>query len=290
MADATSNQNLSYDAKLANDQCEGEIASSEQVVINGFVSMLYGTGHIDNADDADGHIPFGVAVKQAVGDNSSDGLTGDGSNKVITEAGKTITRVSVTGASSDADNGKLVYATDNQTLTLTKPTTGLPFGFVKRWITSTYCEVRMFTLGEAIMWGFVPRKETVFLGVVSSMALGGTAAADLLKYTLRKHSKITDFYAYPVSVDDAITAGDQTLNLEIGTTNLTGGELNLTEAECDALDDLGTKTSASSITANNEGHEGDVVTVELQSGGTAFTDDKLGAFGLYMDLTILPGA
>lgn len=59
-----------------------------------------------------------------------------------------------------------------------------------------------------------------------------------------------------------------TLNVEIGTTNLTGGEVALTTASCDTL---GEKTAGSAVTAANTGSASDTISVEAAS-TTAFAE------------------
>lgn len=59
-----------------------------------------------------------------------------------------------------------------------------------------------------------------------------------------------------------------TLNLEIGTTDLTGGVIALTSANCTPL---GAKVAGTSITANNTGSATDAISLEA-SGVTAFAE------------------
>ena len=74
-----------------------------------------------------------------------------------------------------------------------------------------------------------------------------------------------------VTTDPATTAAKAaTLNLEIGTTNLTGGSLALTTAACDTL---GKVTDASAVTANNTFGASDTISVEAAS-VTAFVEGE----------------
>lgn len=57
-------------------------------------------------------------------------------------------------------------------------------------------------------------------------------------------------------------------NLEIGTTNLTGGVLTLALADTDTI---GKRTAATAVTANNVGTSTDAISLEVAAGGTAFT-------------------
>lgn len=64
------------------------------------------------------------------------------------------------------------------------------------------------------------------------------------------------------------TSASQVLNLEIGTTNVTGGALTIALADTDTL---GEKKAATAITAANVGTASDTLSIEVAAGGTAFT-------------------
>ncbi len=85
--------------------------------------------------------PFqGFCIKKA--DNSS-GAAGD-VNVTVRRYG--LVSLAVTGASSVADNGRNVYASDDATFTLTK-STNTRIGQVVRWVTSTTCIVSFTAQG-----------------------------------------------------------------------------------------------------------------------------------------------
>tara|TARA_Y100000310_G_scaffold140777_2_gene140199 strand:+ start:1140 stop:1751 length:612 start_codon:yes stop_codon:yes gene_type:complete len=87
--------------------------------------------------------PFqGFSLKKA--DNSS-GSAGD-INVTVRRHG--LVSIAVTGASSVADNGRNVYASDDATFTLTKGT-NTRIGQVVRWVTSTTCIVSFSAQGGA---------------------------------------------------------------------------------------------------------------------------------------------
>jgi hypothetical protein len=60
----------------------------------------------------------------------------------------------------------------------------------------------------------------------------------------------------------------QTINLEIGTTNVTGGVVNPTLASTDTLGEI---TAGTSITAGNTGSASDTLSVEVAASGTVFS-------------------
>lgn len=84
----------------------------------------------------------GIATKRA--DNSA--VATDGAIDVEVENGLVVI-LPVTGASATTDFNSIVYASDDQTATLTA-LNNTAIGVVKRWITSTTCAVRLFTETE----------------------------------------------------------------------------------------------------------------------------------------------
>lgn len=95
-----------------------------------------------------------------------------------------------------------------------------------------------------------------------------TAAADLV-------TNIVPGYKFKVLAVDFVTTtvstgsgASQTLNLEIGTTNLTGGVVNPTLASSDTLGEV---TAGTSVTAANTGTASDSLSVEVAASGTVFT-------------------
>lgn len=267
------------------------IKTSEALVRNALVSVDNSTGKVEFADDAANLIPCGLV------ESPSDGivahLTGDGTYKAVVHGG-IIVRWAVTGATAITDIGKFVYATDGQTLTLTQPATGLPHGIVVNWISSTTCDVYLFDYLESVRMSAASGNsmyEYMDIATVPSNALSGTSATTIFTFPASyKHYKIISLHAQAVSFDAGIIAGAQTLNLDIGGTNTTGGVLTLGYANCDAYGDCGTAINATAITADNEVHQGDVLKLEVAASGTGFTAAKEGAFKVYAIIQRLPGA
>lgn len=95
-----------------------------------------------------------------------------------------------------------------------------------------------------------------------------TSAADLItNYTPGYRFKVlaVDFATTTLGAGAGAT---QTLNLEIGTTNLTGGVVNVTLASTDTLGEM---TAGTAVTAANVGSAADTISVEVAAGGTVFT-------------------
>lgn len=106
------------------------------------------------------------------------------------------------------------------------------------------------------------------LSIPIQLAAMTTSAADLL-------TAYTPGYKFKILSVDFVTTtlgtgsgASQTINLEIGTTNLTGGVINPTLAGTDTLGEL---TSGTSVTAANTGSASDTISVEVAASGTVFT-------------------
>jgi hypothetical protein len=281
------------------DRREFIIKSSEALVPYGLGALNRSTGLVEFMDDADDLVPSGLILGSSDGD--VDHLTGDGSTyKAVLRGGLVSENVSVTGVSAVTDLGKLVYATDGQTMTLTRPTTGLPVGVIVNYRTSTYCDIYLFSFAESVMWsmqGVAPSGYYLKdLGSYGLNAFQGTVALTSWIETSYDHYKIVSWHAQPTHYDNAVVAGAQVLNLEIGGTTVktTGGTnasaLTLGLASFDAAGDMGTAIDASAVVSANEVHVGDVLEVVLTASGTGFTADTAAGVKIYAVCERLPGA
>ncbi len=116
--------------------------------------------------------------------------------------------------------------------------------------------------------------------VLASMT---TAAADLVtNYVLGHKFKILKVSFVTTTLGTG-TSASQVINLEIGTTNVTGGVLTLLLADTTPL---GKVTAATAITALNEGTETDSISVEVAASGTVFT---AGSGALLIEIQNLEG-
>lgn len=289
MADPTSVLNVTYEIDV--NRSTHIIKNSEALVRNALASVAWDTNYVEFADDAANLIPAGLVERPYDGIN--DHLTGNTTNgyKAICIGG-IVARWSVTGASAATDNGKLVYATDGQTLTLTRPTTGLPHGFVIRWDTSTYCYVYFFSYAESCKMFYSGMHDIQIkdFGTFPTNGLQGTAALTLWQETAYDHYKFISLHAQGVAFDNAAVAGSQVLNLDIGGTNTTGGALTVAYTDVDAAGDMGVAIDATAITAANEVHMGDTVKLEMAASGTGFSADCAAAIKVYAVIQKLPGA
>jgi hypothetical protein len=292
MADPTGVVSLVSADTLAANRHFAPIKDAEALQVGGHISVDKTTGKQEFSKAGSNLIPAGFVVSSLFGDNTNR-LTGDssGDNKSVA-TGSQVFEVDVTGASGITDVTKYVYAVDGQTFTLT-PQNGIPVGYVFRWISGTKCAVYFFSFKEGLDKSTQPLQGLWPIGLfpMGANALQGTAAIDILSNMPQYQSyQIDSFHARCVAADNAVVAGDQNLNLEIGTTDVTGGVLNLVAADCDADADLANVIDATAITGNNIVKAGDNVSIELASGGTGFTADTAAIFALYAKVTFQPGA
>lgn len=198
-------------------------------------------------------------------------------------SGKILNNVTVTGVTAQTDVTSLVYlTTDNWStdLTLTRAAAdSIAVGRVVHWISGTTCDVKTFTLDEAKRYqlGGDGRK-IVRLG---SYGLNDVANGDVATtvITFENSGAIISWYLIvEVPTTDADAAA--TFNLEINTTNLTGGTLVIDDtAGATDIDVLGAKISAAAITAANVFHAGDTLSIEAAS-VTDYTDGQVGFYAL----------
>lgn len=122
------------------------------------------------------------------------------------------------------------------------------------------------TAGDTIAAGAGVTTITIPL---TSLATGlSTSAIDLLtNYTPGYKFKLLSF-AFVTTVAGTGASASQVFNLEIGTTNVTGGVLTLALADTDTI---GKVTSATAITAANTGANNATISIEMAAGGTVFT-------------------
>lgn len=223
-------------------------------------------GYLDSYDDEPGQV-FGGLIESAGGLSEKLGAT---SASPVPEAGvkiypRILRRVTVTGAASRADILKPIYVTDNQTMTLTRPSDDAEVcGSIIEWHTSTTCDVLCYGLVSQLVLGMAG-------GNVQEVNFGSYDNADLVTgnvrtaQVMRFHGKILSVHAY---VDKAFTGsgGTAALNLEIGGTDVTGGVVTVSTS---ASGTIGAIMAGTAVTAANVFHEGDTVDVEVSTtGGT----------------------
>lgn len=263
------------------------ITTGQSVPVNRPAGLNVSTGTVQNVADA--LTPVGLVT--APSDGNFDHLTGSSTyNYAVNIEGDVIQEsLTVTGVSSRADVGKAVYATDNQTFTLT-PTdaTSIPAGYVCYWRTGTTCDVCFFSLDAQVKMA-KPRRARLDLGIIGTNALGGTSADTLISRTVYDHFKVISFHGECINYDTAAVAGDQDLNLSNGAVDVTGGVLTLAYTDVDAAGDQAAVVDATAITAANEFHPGDTLVVEMAASGTGFTADTTAMVQLFAVVEYMVG-
>lgn len=256
------------------------VKTNEDVYQGTFAAVSLTTGLVENADDVNDLVNGAIFKDDSIDGRPLDNKTGDGSVTWTLSWGKRIPSYPVTGASAVTDFGKLVYATDNQTLTLTRPSAGSPVGRVVRYISGTNCEIQMFTLMEALNFNNLPsNKQYLCLGTVESVALEGTSALELITdLPMLTPGKIVDFFAI-VKFDSTSAAGAQTFTLDIGSTAVTGASISL-----DKDDGQGSIVSSTAITANNTFARGDTISLLMSGSGTGWTASERSMFEFWITI------
>jgi len=190
----------------------------------------------------------------------------------------------VTGlAGTVADNMKWVYATADGTFTLARPAdpNGEPVGVTIQFQTSALCDVVFFGMGTklAISAGG-GTKRTWCIGSIKPYR--GASGNLMTGVTAPCHGRILAVYAECV-MDTTDADVDMSINLEIATTNVTGGVVTLLHSDA-----AGDKKSGTAVTAANVFHAGDAIDVEAVV-NTAGTEADPGLYNLFVEYETLPG-
>ena len=219
-------------------------------------------------NDEVGAIPLGFSMARTTGDTSASPIV----NAEVDLQSRIFANVAVTGLTGDVtDVGQVVFMTDDNTFTLTRPSLGHPIGVISRWRSATRADVYCFGFDTLCAIGLSgAARDTVFLGTINGLESAGNHVTGLIA---PYHGRIVDVYGI---VFEPITDADATatINVEIATVNVTGGVITWATADL-----LGDKKSGTAITANNRFHQGDAIDLEVTAGtaGTA-ADGYLNVF------------
>lgn len=216
-------------------------------------------------------------------EDTGDASAGSPPESRFNIGGKIYPRLTVAGTSDRGDIMALVYASNDNDLTLTRPAKGGPVGIITEYHSDDSVDVLFFGLAiQSAIYLSGAGKVLLNLGVICAEL---SAAGDLLKGVVAPfHGKITDFYAVCASAPaDANVHMD--INLEVGGTPVTGGVVTL-----DFADTLALKKSGTAITAENVVHEGDLIDVEAAASGFVAGTVADGFYNLYVEIEPLLGA
>lgn len=265
-----------------------KIKNATQLYVGSFAS-IDSTGYLIPFAGAAGEKLQGRVLPTpdpTVSGSTGASLLGNTSATPVVEAtvqldGEILPKVSVTGATSIANIGAVVYLNSNDNdLTLTRPTRGVAFGTIVRYWSSTTCDVLRFSKAEWDVIGLGGSgQELLYLGSLDCDTI--TTANQRTSIPMPFHGKFLSFFAM-VDVAIAGSSGTADLNLEIDGTNVTGGVVTVSTA---AGGTKGTKLDGTAITALNEFNEGSLLDIEATLG----TDMTAGRVDLYATVARLPG-
>lgn len=218
-------------------------------------------GRVGAWSAADGEIPLGRATSRQTGNTSASPIV----EATIDTQPYVAKNIAVTGlAGTVADNFRKVFATDDGTFTLTRPSSNaLPVGMVSRFVSATNADVYFFGFDALCAIALAGGgQSTLLLGIVNGVESAGNHATGIV---MSGHGRIVSCYGivFEPIVDADATA---TVNLEIGGTDVTGGVITWATADV-----LGDKKAGTAITADNVFHDGDLLDIEVAAGtaGTA---------------------
>lgn len=123
------------------------IKDTHTVEFGTYATVNTSTGRVESGGTGATQIPVGLIDAEQDGIDSR--LTGNtaGTAKASVRNGLIVT-TSVVGVSSAANFMADVYLIDKDDLSLTPPSGSYPCGYVYRWISSTTCEVYLYTHAE----------------------------------------------------------------------------------------------------------------------------------------------
>lgn len=283
-----------------------KIKNGTQLAIDDFVCIDSTTGKVEVGTSGANKYPVGVVTGADVAGGTLLGDSG-GTQKAVCASNIEI-QYAVTGASATSLGSKVYISTKNA-LTLTPPVAGFPFGVVSNYVSGTTCKILVFNVAclrssgveadillldgriSAVegdmstaqsdisdltsLVGNAPKERTIFLGVVGSNALSGTATQQLFTVPATEGYTISKFICVPVNTDAALIAGSQVVNLLIDTTPVTGGTVTVAFNSALGTAIVGTCTAANVVVS------GKSLNVSLVASGTGFTADTLGLFAFY---------
>lgn len=257
---------------------------NDEVVFGGSFSMMTTNSHATSASQGRGDVYSDIEGAFWLGGWWNSPQTGDTSASPTVKSrtfttGCILRKETVAGGTGDrTDNLQPVYATDDDTITFTRPTLGTAVGFAVKHITGTTYDLRLFSAAEYWLHSMGGGGQyTWFMG---SFPVTQAASANVLTgIEAPHHGKFTKVYTIH-SVAQTATASDVDVNLEIGGTNVTGGVVSITGVIA-----LATKTAGTAVTAENVFHEGDLIDVEI----VVNTAATAGTVNLYAEVQLLPG-
>lgn len=232
---------------------------ASQTVYGGGLVMLDTTGYaVAAATGSTSNRVVGVA-RESVTD------AGSGTDKVEVMEGQFL----LTGATlAQADVGRPCYVVDDDSIDETPGIGTIPAGIIREYVSATQAWVEVSPIASAayepvIQWHHI-----------QSILCATIADGDLV--TTWTPGFVGELLGFTAQVSAAVSTASKasTLNLEIGTTNCTGGALALTSAN---LATLGARVNATAFTAGTIFGQADTISVEAAS-TTTFIEGSIDLF------------
>ena len=262
-----------------------EIVNTDRVFGGSYV-MLGSFDHATVADrgrvqawnDEEGAIPFCFSIK---GDTTGDTTLADPPDSNLDIFPRIIKGLAVAALVGNiTDVSRLVYATDDNTFTITRPALTAPLGIIVASVSAAAADVLFFGADTMMAMALAGQGLTTWhLGTISGNVSGSGNGATGIEAPHR--GRILSVYG---SIITNLNGGgaDLDINLEIGGTNVTGGVIPWLLADAQ-----GAKKAGSAVTddGNNLFHQGDLIDIEIAM-NTASTD---GYMAVYANVLCEPG-
>lgn len=256
------------------------IKNATQIYVGSYVSLL--GGYAQPFAGAAGELLVGRALPtpiqtlpstspfQLYGNTSA--LAGSQSPQVtVCMEPENLLGVSVTGASAITQVGSIVYLNSNDNdITLTRPTRGQVFGMISDWKTGTTCNVLRFGF-EALATLAIGGNGVITMQTYMNLA-DVTTATDYTIGAPQAACKLRSVSA-TVLVAPTGSAGVTTFQPKIGSTAVTGGLVTVSTGDATAAIDAGT-----TVTALNTLSEGSALKLTVTKTGTVTTGTCLLVF------------
>lgn len=244
---------LSADKQV--ERYEGEIIAltvkAGTTIYKGSLVNVDATGYAVPAADAASVVFMGVAME------------GGTAGQTIRVYRRGIFQFVIPATATIADVGQRVYVADSATVTKTVGN-GVYVGKIIKCLSTTSVLVDLEYGAPAT--GTVADRSILTIPVKLAKLANGDIVTTFTPGFAGTIEKISFVVTDPATTADKAA----TLNMEIGTTNLTGGVLSLTTVACGTL---GKVTDATAITANNAFEDDDTISVEAAS-VTAFAEGE----------------
>lgn len=244
---------LSADRQV--ERYEGEIIAltvkTGTTIYKGSLVNVDSTGYAVPAANAASVVFMGVAME------------GGTAGQTIRVYRRGIFKFAIPATATIADVGQRVYVSDSATVTKTAGK-GVYVGRIIQVDSTTSCWVDLEYGAPAT--GTVADRSILTIPVKLAKLANGDIVTTFTPGFAGTIEKISFVVTDPATTADKAA----TLNMEIGTTNLTGGVLSLTTVACGTL---GKVTDATAITANNAFDKTDTISVEAAD-VTAFSEGE----------------